>query len=257
MQSTFENFNPSSLDSFGYARLKQAVKGIDYQNTRTGYIEKMTAQIDIKIENNIKENFVNGFDNKDVKIELFNPFRSIAFAANRGLSLKTPVDAFDISLMESDGCGILSNLLNDKIFFDKEGNLIFTSRSYDNGNGFLKISCRQIPYVALIRSIGIQPFYIEKIRLSVLSVSQTAQNFVHVYDSFLGSKHRNNISPLTYLAPSQYQNKIVDIPLSLKIDGERGLEYTMNGFENNNVNEIVTLSIFISRYYKHTLKPIK
>lgn len=305
MKSSFETFNPDSLDSFGIHAIERASNGILYQMQRSGIIGRLQAQFDIKIENNIDRPAFGSFQ-PPVTIELFNYINSFANSYNPALNppyvptaqtpagfdlRKKPVNPIDTNKKIEDVISYIvaatpftlySNYFTSNgIYFDSEGNLIVQSYVTDPLNpiaftqsGKVKISCRQCSYYSLLKSSAINPFIIEKIRMFYSNGNdpnnphpigrpgpqrQLDEDLNFIKKTFLGAVSENRISPRSYLRPTQYQAFIIDIPIERRIDGERGIWYTIHSPDINNNERVITvvMSMTLSRYYKHELKTLQ
>lgn len=120
--------------------------------------------------------------------------------------------------------------------FDKDGSLLLTGAAAAIA---LTVKCPQLSYKSLLKSSVRNPFLIKAIRMTVQNEGQIDNEIVHFTKSFLGSASRNTISPRTSFRPDQFQNKIIDIPMDFQIDGNKGLEYTVNPGETVKWNVVI------------------
>lgn len=252
-QSSFDTFDPDNFsddfdpDTFDPDNVdgKIAKPGTAGSKVKTGKVGKMQAQFDITITSSLTAG-------TSLVIELFNGFNSQAFAQNTQINPYTPVDTADlVSTIASAAGGVnttVAVLQTQKVYFDKLGNLIYSTDATHQ----VKIACKQVPYVALFRSATTQPFMVEKVRMTVTTNGQISNDIVHTINTFLGSKSRNTISPRAYFRPDQFQSLIIDIPAGFRVDGEKGLQYEMNGQTGGN-NEVVVFNTFLSRYVKQSI----
>ena len=122
---------------------------------------------------------------------------------------------------------------------DRDGNLVLTGAAAAVA---LTVKCNQLSYGSLLEasSKGI-PFKIIAVRMTVQTDAQIDNEIVHFTKSFLGSSSRNSVNPRTSFRPDQFQGKIVDVPLGINIDGQKGIEYKINA------NETVKWNVIIER----------
>ena len=190
------------------------------------------AQIDISIVN---------AQATDVTVELFNFMRSCTKIYNPSISALNPATVENLITLTGSNPKALD--LNSLIYFDKSGSLI-----YQNASGAkCTVSANQLPYRVLFESSGFTPFRVETMRLTVTNDSQIDKQFTHVKQTWLGGKIENTISPRSYLNPTQFQSKTIDIAARFNIDLETGLWYTVKA------GETVSINFFINEYVKNTL----
>lgn len=105
-------------------------------------------------------------------------------------------------------------------------------RGATNDAAQLIVSCAQYSMQGLNEaSAQGRGFKITRIRQTTTTDGQIDNEIVWTKKTFLGAKSENRISPRTFFRPEQFQSKIVDIPVQLYINGERGLEYLVNAGE--------------------------
>ncbi len=245
--SSFNNFDPNAFTDYdpeGFEQYDGTKKPVN--KILQGKVGKLQAQFDIIITSTCTT--------ASTRVELFNGFRSQSGAYNPQVSLLKPIDNDDlVAAINAAGAGgvIAGTFIKDnKIYFDFNGTLNYVDTA--NGNGLVTIACRQVPYLALLKSSMVQPFMCEKLRMTVTSDAQIDNELVHITNSFLGSQKRNSVSPRSFFRPDQFQGLIIDIPTRFKIDGEKGLEYTINN-KALAASQIVTLNMFLSRYVKSSI----
>lgn len=143
----------------------------------------------------------------------------------------------------------------NKIMWDNLGNLYYTGKSTGTGTNTeqLVVSCRQLPYRALLNSSSVAPFLVSKMRLSVPDTTngklQINQDFTHVTNTFLGATKENPISPRAFFNPNQFQTNIVDIKAAYAIDAERGLKYQVTNCLAS-TTEVHTVTLFVPAFEK-------
>ena len=87
---------------------------------------------------------------------------------------------------------------------------------------------------------------IRMIRINASTEAQLNNSIYHFQKTALGAFKQNEISPRTYFAPTQYQNKIVDIKQPLAIDSEYGIFYDVNN------GETLSLQLFLRKVERAT-----
>ena len=156
--------------------------------------------------------------NTTTNIELFNNFSSVQKIANA------------------------SDFPAGQPTFTTAGNLSFPTAGTAS-----VVSCPTYAYRAFFDSNVSQPFIIKFIRFSSLTASQQSNKITVFQKTFMGATIQNSINIKSYVDPRQMQTLIVDLPVSILIDGERGISFSLLA------SELVTLSLFISRTEKATL----
>lgn len=164
------------------------------------------------------------------KIELFNAMRSISKAANPGITTLTPFAAKDRAAAN----------LNGLIYFDENGNLIFQNAA----GGQTTISCKEIPYRALLDATMNSPFAVQKMRAVYSADAQIDEVLQYTKNTFLGQAQSDSINPRSFFDPQQQQNLTVDIKQSYKVDRESGIIY--NALAGANIR----FTLFIPKYRK-------
>ena len=105
-------------------------------------------------------------------------------------------------------------------------------RGAANDGTQLTVSCSQFSMQGIQEASGKGfGFRVVGIRMTTTTDSQIDNEIVHTKSSFLGSKSQNRISPRTFFRPEQFQSKIVDIPLTMLINAEHGIDYSLNAGE--------------------------
>lgn len=143
----------------------------------------------------------------------------------------------------------------NKIMWDANGSLYYTGKTVTAPfTEQLVVSCRQLPYRALLNSSSVAPFLVSKMRLTVPNTTngllQINQDFAHVTNTFLGAQKVNPISPRAFFNPQQFQTNIVDIKAAYAIDAERGLNYQVTNNTSQTVAEIHTVTLFVPAFEK-------
>ncbi len=239
-KSAFNSFDPEGFgDMFD-------PEGFTGDQLKKGKIGKLQAQFDVIISSDCTA---------ATKIELFNGFRSQSGATNTQVNALVPFLGGNelIAALNAAGAGGATagtDAAKNTIYWLANGSLVYND--FTNGAGKVTISCRQVPYIALLKSSMVQPFICEKIRMTVVSDGQIDNELTHVTNTFLGSQKKNMVSPRSFFRPDQFQGLIIDLPTKFRIDGEKGFEYTVNE-KGALAAQVVTFNMFLSRYVKQTI----
>jgi len=240
-KNAFNSFDPEGFgDMFDPEGFDNATGTL-----KKGKIGKLQAQFDVVISSTCTA---------PTKIELFNGFRSQSSAANTQVSALLPIGGAElIAALNDAGSGTSTagtDAAKNRIYFLSNGSLVYND--FTNGAGLVTISCRQVPYIALLKSSMVQPFICEKIRMTVVSDGQIDNELTHVTNTFLGSQKKNMVSPRSFFRPDQFQGLIIDLPTKFRIDGEKGFEYIVNE-KGALAAQVITFNMFLSRYVKQTI----
>jgi hypothetical protein len=84
-------------------------------------------------------------------------------------------------------------------------------------------------------------------RMKFTSTNQINNDIRWESKNFLGSTQSNTISVSSYFRPDQFQSLLVDVPVPVSIDAEKGLFYTMNA------DETVLINMFVGSYTRSAL----
>lgn len=297
--SSFDWLDENCLDEFGYSRLADHVSGgILYEMTKSGYAGRLQAQFDITITNKVQRGGWGSFQ-PPVTVELFNHNNSFIYAENKSYdnsNIITPAypGGYDLSKKPFTPKTIRDQVANavansapgnefsdfgrivdsNAVYVDNNGSVILNAYRGINFITFdqigqVTISCRQVPYIALLKSSALQPFWINKLRIfynngqsevftPAFPAKQVAEPLYLFSHTFLGKEKENILNPSSYKKPTQYQNYVIDVPISFQVDGESGIRYTIHS-PDINVGELsnsVEFVMNLSRYYKHELKPL-
>lgn len=226
-----ERFNIDNFNDFKPSQIRSA--SMLYKQAQKGKRGNLNAQIDIIITSNLSS---------DLNIELFNRFGSISNMINRSVNT---LNVFDLEELKTqieaiDHCDPTISI--NYIYWNKAGDLVYRISDTE----YVKISCQQVPYRSLLDSSAINIFRLNKMRVIYSASAQIDNPFLYVRKSFLGLYKQIPFVPRNYFRTNQFQNLIVDIPINIDIDGERGFNYLINA----GANQKTTLNIFISKFYK-------
>lgn len=152
-------------------------------------------------------------------IELFNSFYTIADVANAAQF--AGLNPFKFANRAAANA-------NSTVVWDYNGNLVITSA----GAVVCTISCNEIPYQVLLKTLCFFRIKIESIKMAFTNDPQLDNALYFTEKTFLGKRTENNMIPRQYLKDAQFQSKQVTIPTNgLIIDGERGIYTTVNASE--------------------------
>lgn len=232
-EAAFDNFDPNFSDSYdpeidNYAGKRQAG-----QAPRI----KAAAYFDLVFTNPTAQ---------VITFEVFNALRSFTHTGRADYSPNAAVYGY-VPLSSREGIEALINNVvpvgnrtpaNESntaaagfVGFDKTGALIITPDGAYNVATIAKLSCNQFPYKGLLESTRNEPFKITRIRMTTVNDAQISNPIVLFKNYFLGSKKQNEINPRNEFAPTQFQNRIIDVPVNFTITGKTGLLYTLNAGE--------------------------
>ena len=198
------------------------------------------------------------------RFDLFNFNRSGGLIGNTQFSARV-ASGINWEEYASAGFGLLptasaaqvATAKENKIIWSSDGSLYYSGKTTTAPDvAYLNVSCRQLPYRALLNSSSVAPFMVSKMRLTVPNTTngllQINQDFAHITNTFLGAQKVNPISPRAFFNPQQFQTNIVDIKAAYAIDAERGLNYQV---VNNTVTtpanaEVHTVTLFVPAFEK-------
>lgn len=285
----FSSFSPNGFNSYdpedSYDPESSYDASMDYADrgsrvarraSRTGFANVGTAQLDIVITTNSTT--------EAMRLELFNAQRSIGYTNNSSLFINPPkqiTSTFESDLAEGNAAAPYSAPRLGHMYWcsgseaptsdgvSTAGALRIYEGSNITGQGstgaanstkFVQIQCRQIPYKTLLEATKVSPFLVNKTRISVTGSSalpastlnsQFDFDYTHITNTFLGAVRSNPISPRSYFNPQQFQQNVVDLPVSYLIDGEKGINYQILSCSGGTFLT-ATITLFISKYDKVT-----
>jgi hypothetical protein len=245
-RESFDNFDPEIMNFDPETVMGYDLEGYDLEDNYDDEDEfngkrrssKRTlsalSQIDIVINNSAIS--------ASTTIELFNYLRSNTIIRNTTYNGTTfEPQTFDKSFLRATPAS--GQLLSDAhlIYWRSDGTLVYSNASGTGATpntSICTISCTQVPYRVVHEATRNNLLYIEKMRISYKTAPQIDQSFNYFKNSFVGGITQNNIAPRSEFKPNQFQTLIVDVPMKIRIDAERGLSYTMIS------QEVVTLTMF-------------
>lgn len=172
------------------------------------------------------------------KMEIFSPFYSWANVYKSGFAVAayTVIPALSTEGLATIGVGTVG--------YDQNGDL----RKYGAAMAAsASIGCSEYPYVSLQESIKTLPFRVTFLRIAVQTTAQLNNQIKHFTQTFAGGYKSNTINVRSYKKPTQFQNLEVDTKTPFLIDGEKGLEYSLE------IGEVVQLGMFINRWSRPTV----
>ena len=222
----FNSFDAGNdFDSDNYDMYDEYGQKIGSGTKSVAAVSKRESLVNLQITNN---------SGASQTLELFNFLSSVTKVAN--------TTQYSSALKPITGSNFFAANANDKIYFDENGNLVY------NLGGLLMTtaSTTGASYRSLFEMSGIANFVIRMIRINTSTEAQLNNSLYHFQKTALGAYKQNEISPRTFFAPTQYQNKIVDIKQSLVIDSEYGIQYNVNN------GETISMQLFLRKVERST-----
>lgn len=183
------------------------------------------SQITIKVVNSIAA---------AQKIELFNYFRSIAKIYNANVTTSNPIAAWpNDAVTQATGLPITA----DRVYWNESGSLVIESAAGTQ----CVISGTTVPYRTLFEGSASIDFTVESLRFSFTTEPQLDEELVAFEKTIFGKYSENRVAPRVFFDPNQQQSKVVDMPITAKINGENGLEM------NILAGETVSFALFVHR----------
>lgn len=167
------------------------------------------------------------------KVELFSAFNSWAniYKSEYVNGAYTAIPALSTQGLATVGVGTVG--------YDQDGNLHHYGAV---GNPSVIIGCGEYPYLSLVESTKTLPFRVTFLRIAVQTTAQLNNQIVHFTRTFSGGFKSNQINVRSYKKPTQFQNLEVDTKAPFVIDGEKGLQYSLE------IGEVVQIGMFINRW---------
>lgn len=267
----FDSYDPNLFNEYtamgdadAYDEAAGATMGSSVRAPRNGFRALGgVGQVDILLTNTITSATV--VDTGGItKFDLFNYNRSGGMIGNASFSSRI-ASGVEWEEYSTTAPGIFTGFTaaqvatakENKIIWGSDGSLYYSGKTTTApATEYLQVSCRQLPYRALLNSSGVAPFMVSKMRLTVPNTTngllQINQDFAHITNTFLGAQKVNPISPRAFFNPQQFQTNIVDIKAAYAIDAERGLNYQVV----NNTTAVVanaevhTVTLFVPAFEK-------
>ena len=134
----------------------------------------------------------------------------------------------------------------DMVYWQPDGSMLYNYNVGNNDN--VLVSCNEVPYRLLWEATAKGAFTINRMRINYTTNNQILQNFSTFYKNWLGKEVRDSFAVSNFKAPDQFQQLIVDVPVKIKIDAERGLYYNLLPAQAgvaNNVQIVISVGNYI------------
>lgn len=205
--NSFDSFNEDNFDPNGFDP-----NGFDNASGKKAPLRQTT--FNIRIQNATANT---------MGVELFNWLASYTRIYNPTYSGMTGIYPFTAA-------DVTAANLNNLVYFDRSGNLIVQ----DNAGAKVTISVTtaNLTYLQLFNASGIANWKLNKVRLTTTTDAQFSNEIALIRTTVGGAKSSNSLSPAQFKSPTQFQNKIVDIPLRGPINAECGITLNVNAAED-------------------------
>lgn len=240
----FDNFDPDNFDPDNFDPDNFDPDNFDEGDNAGG---KMARQMGykpftVKPGGNFGIKIVNGWQSGDTAsgaaiVELFNLGRSAAFVNNPAVFQST--SAVVPATVDKIITFVAATDLDGYTYFDNSGNLIIQN----SAGRKITISCQQTPYFFLLMGTATNAFIFKSIKLSYANDSTLDNAITHTTYTFLGSSKTNEITPRDYFRDTQFQSKIVTVPLKGIIGRDNGLTLPVNNAET--ISLLFTLQAYV------------
>lgn len=223
----------------------------ELEGGRPGKLSAKRSQITLTITNPVQQ---------DMWVELFNYLNSFVKVFNSQLvnAAATGFGYFPLETREGieallqanaqTGTGANAPIVagTGYVGFDRNGDLVITGAT--NAIAPVRISAtgRNVNYRKLFEASGRGNLAIHGIRATFSQQNQIAQDLNYTSSSIVGGAKENSISPRAYFKPDQFQNLIVDIPVSSTINKHSGFQYLMKAAPSGSVSNTVEMNIYLS-----------
>jgi hypothetical protein len=149
-------------------------------------------------------------------VDLFHTIQAAVFVGATGAYLDQSFAPF----------GMGNTTATNSVYFNGSGDLVYQNLS--NAQGVVSLTMQNFTYRDFFNVIGLSPKKIKKMRIGVSSESQIQQGKITVVEfTDFGKKESDPINLSTFFSPNQFQNTIVDVPLILDIDRNKGIEMSV------------------------------
>ena len=222
----FDSFDAgSAFDSDSYDMYDEYGQPVGVGQKKVAAVSRTESLVNLSITNN---------SGATQTLELFNFLNSVTKVKN--------TTANSSALKPITGSNFYDGNAQNKIYFDENGNLVYNAA----GSLMTTSSTTGSSYRALFEMSGIANFMIRMIRINASTEAQLNNSLYWFTKTALGKFSQNEISPRTFFAPTQYQNKIVDIKQPISIDSEKGIWYDINN------GETLSLQMFLRKVERTT-----
>lgn len=121
---------------------------------------------------------------------------------------------------------ILNTDPTSSVYFDNSGNLVYQTAADTTCTTSLLMS--NFTYRDFFNVCGLSAKKIKKMRIGVSSQTQIQQGKITVVEfTDFGKKESDPINLSTFFSPNQFQTTIVDVPLILDIDRNKGVQLSI------------------------------
>lgn len=112
------------------------------------------------------------------------------------------------------------------VYFDRDGNLIYQTAA--DTIAVVSLVMQNFTYRDFFHVVSLSGKKIKKMRIGVSNQSQIQQGKITVVEfTDYGKKESDPINLSTFFSPNQFQTTIVDVPLILDIDRNKGVQMSI------------------------------
>jgi hypothetical protein len=116
--------------------------------------------------------------------------------------------------------------LDGFVYFDANGNQVYQDALGVKATVSLEMA--NFTYRDFFNVLGLAPKKVKKLRIGVSEQSQIQQGKITVVEfTDFGKNESDPINLSTFFSPNQFQNTIIDVPLILDLDRNKGLQMTI------------------------------
>lgn len=116
--------------------------------------------------------------------------------------------------------------LNNVVYFDEKGNLVYQDAA--GAKCTTSLEMKNFTYRDFFNVVAVSPKKIKKLRIGVSSATQIQQGKITVVEfTDFGKNEADPINLSTFFSPNQFQNTILDVPLILDIDRNKGIQMSI------------------------------
>lgn len=240
LNNTFDTYDPS-FDTYDpeFNRFDGDDELDSYRGTKSA---KMNGSIDLTITSNIDE---------DVNISLFAPlFQDAELVRTPATGENTYQPTVLTGTQFQTGAVVATVGQPRVVYYDKLGRLVYERYNADGINRFCVISCQQLGFKSLMKSLESTPFTIGRARMTFTTDKQIDSQVVMYKRTFLGGYSLNPVAPRSSFNPMQQQGLIVDVPFgNQEFNGESGIFYTVK-FVAGVTSNVTQINANITMYKK-------
>lgn len=181
------------------------------------------AQFDItvkKIFTDLNGSTANVENNLPTEYKIALPFAIFGQSDSRGGYSSFLKQCSNIGKWIFVGYGIIGTNVASSIvgstYLGNTGDMVFKYRTGNSQfNCYIVVQCKQVSYGTLLAATTSDVFTINSIRYKTQSnvLEQFANQIILIKQSLFGNTNNDEVSPLSYKKPEQFQEDIVDIPI--------------------------------------------